>query len=362
MRHRSRFALVALTSATALVLGTGAAAAHGRPGAPPSPPSPVASGLVTPLSLDVTARGEIYVAQAFAGTLTRIAKDGTRTDVVSAPASVGAVSLDHKTLTWSERVGDETAVVSAVLKRRDAKGRVTEVDILAHEATTNPDQVSTYGLQGIDEACAATIPAELAPFLLPYTGQVDANPYGSVTVRGTTYVADAGANAVFAVSPRGKVSTLAVLPPVPVTITAEAAAENGLDPCVVGLTWLVEPVPTDVEVGRHGTLYVTTLPGGVEDASLGANGAVHRIDPRTGRVSLVARGFAGATNLAIAPDGTIYVTELFAGRLSAVGKRGSIRTVAELDQPAAVEWAKGRLYVSTQVFGDGTIVTIRPRR
>ena len=64
----------------------------------------------------------------------------------------------------------------------------------------------------------------------------------------TTYVADAAGNTILSVKPNGKVKTLAVLPPVPVVITPEAAAANKLPACTVGRTFNFEPVPTDVEV------------------------------------------------------------------------------------------------------------------
>ncbi|WP_199423164.1 ScyD/ScyE family protein [Actinotalea solisilvae] len=361
MRNVPRSAVPLVSSALVLAAAVPAAASAPTRYPPSHDPVVVASGLVGPLSFDVTARGDLYVGQSFAGILTHVTKEGERHDLVSvAPAGVGAVSEERGTVTWAEREAEGFAVTSSVLVRRAPDGTTTEVDLLAYEAAANPDAVNTYGIQGLDAACAATIPAELAPFLLPYQGQVDTNAYSSVTSGGTTYVADAGANAIFAVSASGEVSTVAVLPPTVIPITEEIAAAQGFDPCVAGHDFWAEPVPTDVELGRHGTLYVTSLPGGAEDDSLGANGAVYRVSPG-GDVELVARGFLGATNLAVAPSGTIYVTELFAGRLSAVSRSGEVSTVTELVEPAAVEWARGRLYVATQVFGDGTIVTLSPR-
>ncbi|HWS59020.1 MAG TPA: ScyD/ScyE family protein [Actinotalea sp.] len=362
MRHAPRSTLLTLSCATVLLAGASTATAAPPPSAPPSEPTVVADGLITPLSFAVTPRGDVYVGQAFAGTLTHITKEGVRHDVVSvAPASIGAVSVHDGTLTWAQREAEGFEVSSAVLFRQAPDGTTTQVDLLASEAAANADQVNTYGIQGLDDACAATIPAELAPFLLPYSGRVDSNPYSSLTAAGTTYVADAGANAIFAVSADGGVTTAAVLPPTAILLTEGMAAGFGLDACVAGHEFWAEPVPTDVEMGQDGMLYVTSLPGGAEDASLGANGAVYRVDPGTGDVALVARGFIGATNLAVAPNGTIYVTELFAGRLSAISRSGDLSTVAELDQPAAVEWQSGRLYVSTQVFGNGTILSLMQR-
>jgi hypothetical protein len=332
---------------------------------PPShDPTVVVDGLVTPLAFEVTPRGDLYVAQAFAGVVTHVTKEGEQHLVAKAApgSSVGAVSVSRGTVTWAERAGDGPVAVDAVLHRLAADGTQTTVEIFAYEVAVNPDQVNTYGIQGLTDECAAAIPEELAGLVLPYTGVADSNPYASVTVGSTTYVADAGANAILAVSADGVVSTAAVLPPVPITLTAAAAEALGLPDCVVGLTYWAEPVPTDVEVGRDGMLYVSSLPGGPEDDSLGANGGVYRVDPATGTVQLVTRGFLTATDLAVAPNGTVYVTELFGNRVSAITRSGAIVTVAELDSPAAIEWQKGRLYVATQVFGNGTIVSLAPGR
>ena len=81
------------------------------------------------------------------------------------------------------------------------------------------------------------------------------------------------------------------LKPVKVTITRRLRQANG----AAGVHWsarsyAVEAVPTDVEVGPDGKLYVTSLPGGPEDPSLGANGRVLRIDPATGKVTTVVGG------------------------------------------------------------------------
>lgn len=367
MRLALRTALIPLAPVAALAAAVAPATAHAPATPPPQEPTVVVDGLLTPLSFDVTPRGDLYVAQAFAGVLTHVTKDGEQHPFAEAApgSSVGAVSVSGGTVTWAERSDVDFVVTGALLHRRTADGTTTTVDVLAYEVAENPDAVNTYGIEGLTEECAAAIPEEVAPFVLPYTGMPDSNPYGSVTVGSTTYVADAGANAVLAVSKDGVISTAAVLPAVPITVTAQAAGNLGLPECAVGLTYWAEPVPTDVEVGRGGMLYVTSLPGGPEDDSLGANGAVYRVDPATGAVVLVARGFVGATNLAVAPNGTIYVTELFGGRVSAITRTGEIVTVAELVMPAAVEWQKGRLYVSTGALdfeNGGAVVSFIPAR
>lgn len=304
--------------------------------------------------------GKVLVGSAATGGIDAISTKGKVSQVVAPSGSeVAGLSQHRGTLTWGTSVHDEGtfAPVSAALVRRDAKGRTRTVDLLAYEKATNPDARSTYGFVGLAPDCAAQLPPEL----LGSPGGIDSHPYGTVTNRGRTYVADAGANAVLSVDPKGKVRTVAVLPPVKAKVTAAVADGLGLPGCVVGKKVALEPVPTDVEVGRDGFLYVTTLPGGPEDGSLGALGAVHRVNPRTGTVKTLASGFSGATGLAVAPRGTIYVTELFSGEVSKVDRRGKVSTLFRAESPAAIEYSRGKLVVSTKGFTEGTVVVAKAR-
>jgi hypothetical protein len=160
-------------------------------------------------------------------------------------------------------------------------------------------------------------------------------------------VADASANALLKVDNRGHVRTLAVLPPQPTEITAEMAEALGLPSCVAGVTYSFEPVPTDVEVGKDGFLYVTTLPGGPESPVLGARGKVWRVNPYTGAAKVIATGFLGATNLAIGKHGQIYVVELFAGQISVV-RNGHPQPYLARPGVVAVETSRsGALWAAT---------------
>ncbi|MFC6451388.1 ScyD/ScyE family protein [Cellulomonas gelida] len=320
----------------------------------------VAEHLAGPLTFGVGRHGSLVVGQAFAAQPTSVPKSGAPVPWYQGEegTDVAAVSIADGTTTFATRVGDQESVSSSLLMQRDRRGTIRQVaDLLAFEQSANPDAVNTYGFTDLPAECAAQVP----PMFAPYTGAVDSHAYGSVTVHGLTYVADAGANAILSVDRRGTVRTVAVLPPLEVTVTAEAADTFGLPDCVVGESYGFEPVPTDVEVGRHGALYVTTLPGGPEDGSLGANGALHRIDPRTGRITTLATGFAGATGVALDPSGNAYVAELQGNEVSVVTRWGKVRVLGAFTQPAGVEWANGTLYVSTDVFGDGSIVAAKVR-
>lgn len=360
-------------AATSLLLAAVPAAAHGGSHTPPPPDvTDLATGLVSPLSIAAGPRGTTFVTQNFAGLLTAVDRNGAAS-VLYASANgeeVGGVSYHHRTVTFTEtEYAGEMEPSGSTLRtlRLDRHGNPagparTVADIRAYEDAHNPDGDVVYGLRDTDQACLDQIEAE--DFPARYTGITDSHPYATTRARGTTYVADAGMNAVLSVSDRGKVRTVAVLPAQPVVLTAEAVAADGLPDCLVGETYWFESVPTDVEKGPRGRLYVSTLPGGPEDPSLGARGKVYTVDPRTGHVREVARGLLSATDLAVSPWGDVYVAELFGGRISRV-HHGTPRTVVEAPLPATVEWSKGDLLATVNALGEdpeappaGTLVRI----
>lgn len=316
----------------------------------------LAGGLVSPLGLAIGSDGTAYVSQTFAGKVTAIGKKGTR-DLVTVPGTASGVAVGRGALTFTSSEGPEGSQATR-LRRMRSDGQVTTLaDTGAYERRANPDRVNTYGFLGLSAACAAQLPPG---FPRTYTGIVESNPYKILPTRaGSWIVADAAANDLLRVSRSGRISTLAVLPPAPpVTLDAAAAQARGLPACTVGARFRFEAVPTDIERGPDGYLYVSSLPGGFDIASLGARGAVYRVNPFTGRARLIAYGFAGATDLAVSPNGTIYVTEMLGNRISVV-RHGRPRPLVTLTAPVAVEWSRGALYATTNPnSGPGTLVKI----
>lgn len=345
--------LVLAGAVLTLLAGSAApATAHGGGGGG----GPLAEGLVAPLAIDVTHRGEVLVSQSFAGVATKVGRDGTRTDLFAEPGLAAIGEGPFGTVLYTV-LGEDGR---SLLKVRFPWGATKELaDLGAHEANENPDQGNQYGVVGISDECAAEWPVEdLGP--PQYSGIVESNPYKMEVTLWGVYVADSAANAIWFVDWSGRVHTVAVLPPQPLRIPDDPAP-LGLPACVGGLTYNFEAVPTDIELGWGGA-YVSLLPGGPEDPSLGARGSVVKINPFTGSVRPYASGFLGATDLAVSPWGEVYVTELFGGRVSKATRSGPV-TVAELPGPTAVEWAQGRLYVA---YGfdfaapeNGALTTIR---
>ncbi|WBM80272.1 ScyD/ScyE family protein [Cryobacterium breve] len=308
-------------------------------------PVTLAEGLLGPLSLEVGRHNTVYVTQNFAGELTKVARDGTTSTLASAPGEeISAVTARKGTVYYARVAQDHSA---ATLRSIAPDGTDAELaDIAAYEKSANPDQNNSYGFVDLDPTCAAQFDPTQPPSVpATYTGVVDTHPYASLALWNGVYVADAGGNAILHVDWDGTVSTTAVLPPSePVTIDAAMIADIGFPACAAGHEYRFEPVPTDVELGPDGWLYVTSLPGGPEDASLGARGSVYRVDPDSGEVERVATGFVGATGLAVSQDdGTIYVAELFGGPAGtgqvSVLEPGSDTPSAlvAVSQPAAIE-------------------------
>jgi len=349
--------LVGLTAAaTAAVLAAGPAAA-----APEV--TPIADGLVGPLGLHVSADGT-YVAQNFAGLISRVRANGDVEDVFGVPDAAGLV-VDGKRFIYTKTVYNEDQVVqSASLKLRKANGDVRHLaSLLGFEQRRNPDKNVRYGVLGVGKSCRAKLPRPVKP----YSGILDSHPYAVAEAPNGWYVADAAGNDILKVTKTGKVRVVAVLEPVVTRITKKVAKGFGLPNCAVGLDAAFEAVPTDVEVAKNGSLVVSLLPGGPEDPSAGARGQVVRVDPKSGNQKVLARGFAGATDVAIG-GGKVYVAELFGGKISKINlKNGKVSRFVPLPLPSAVEYFRGKVFATYDALPadeqsppDGKLAVIDP--
>lgn len=358
---RVLIAAVALATSAALIVSV-PAQAQTRHQTKPSPNTTVLSTAVgAPFNLEVTS-GKLLVADGGSESVGKLNADGTITTLVGGvPGASGiAASGRGKYLAYTHTVGGEAGITDSGLTITGPNGFKIEADTLAYETAANPDGGTSYGIDNptqcmVDEFTKAGFPAS-------YTGLIDSHAYSVAAFGNRFVVADAGANALLWVNKAGKVSTLSVLPRHPLKLTAGIAAGLGLGDCVVGATYNFEAVPTDVEVGRDGYLYVTTLAGGPEDPSLGARSKVFRVNPWNGRSRQIASGLLGATNLAIGHGGKLYVAELFAGRISLV-KHGRVSEYLSLPGALALESGKdGTLYAATGITGPPTIVKISTRK
>jgi hypothetical protein len=360
--------LLALAAIPALALVPTQVGAHGSDHHSTTPKVKVIStDVMMPFSLDVGyGRRGLLVADGFTSTVSRVTRHGLVTVATGPqPGDVSGLarSRDGKTLAYTTLADDGTTTL-------EVKGphSAMSVNLSDFEKTHNPDGVVTYGVPEDTNQCAKDYLAKIPEIPAPtYKGQVDSHAYSVASLgHGAWAVGEAGGNDLLKVNRHGDISVIGLLPPQPHTFTAAEAAGMGAPDCLVGVTFAFEPVPTDIEVGKHGWLYVTTLPGGPEGPALGARGSVYRVNPWTGSHRLVATGFAGATNLALGRHGSIYVTELFGGKVSVI-KHGKVKPYVWIDSPLSVESLGRDLYVGTLVKfgpqgpeGTGSIVKVSP--
>lgn len=328
----------------------------------------VAEDLITPLGFAVGDDGTLFVAEAFAGLLTQVDTDGTHTEIASAPPGSGTAGVAttndgslYYTLTLPPEKGSPPETTLARVKPGGTSK--TLASLSDYEEQYNPDAGNVYGILKKNKCFYAA--KSLSKFLGPprYKGDIESNPYAVADDGyGGAVVADAAGNSIVRVL-GGKVSTVAVLPPImqkldKPTLRKEVRRINrklerrgkhpipktSLDACI-GNQYASNPVPTDVEVGNNGHYYVSTLPGFPE---MPGTSRVFRINAYTGAVRTVAKGFTGGVDLAVADDGTIYVAELFAFQVSRVDPGD--RTASEstfVECPTAVELdAGGHLLVA----------------
>ena len=306
----------------------------------------VVGGLVTPLSVAVADDGTVYASQNFAGKLTKKAPDQEAAVVYEAPGSeVGAVSVSGDVVTFAT-TGMGPKPSAKLWTMRGAESTATVVaNLWGYERKNNPDGNRKYGVIGLSKSCIASIPKKMRHGLVAYKGVQESHPYATYVAGGTTYVADAAANAIFSVTDAG-VSTVAVLPATKIEVTKKIRKAFGLPKCVQGKTFRAEPVPTDVEMGPDGNLYVTSLPGGPEDPSMGANGAVYRVNPTSGAVQKTAGGLLSPVGIAIEPNGTAYVSMLFPSVIMKQPLGGEPVPFAEVPFPGDVEYKDGFVYAT----------------
>jgi len=312
----------------------------------------VASGLNNPRMISVGSDGALYVAEAGVGgsgpcitgaegeacygrtgAVTKIA-GGKQTRVLSGlpslagPGGFGAsgpagIAVSGSTYTLSYGLG---AMPSA---RNDLPGMgrllgTTVRGSFGSRATTIGDIAAWEGVKDFDGA---------GP---------DSNPGGLALSGRTAVVTDAGANAVVRVTPRGKMSLLAVLP------SRLVPFGGGQIP--------MQSVPTAVAVGPDGAFYVSELTGFPFPAKAAR---IYRVVPGQ-RATIYASGLTNVTGLTwsrgrlyavqFADDGLLAVPEgeLPMGSLVEVRRDGNHRVVASgLTAPYSVAVRGTDAYVTT---------------
>lgn len=358
MHVRNRVALVAATALTCGALGGLPATAESPKAAAETPATVkvVAKNLNDPRQL--SEKGDyFYVAESGLNQIARVTKVGgaRKTVLTHVPNAQGVVYTGGKLYAASGASGpggQEVAGSRRIVSAKPGGKPKLFADLLKYELKYDPDnQIQQTGPD------ADTL----------------SNPYfviRSKSNKGYLLAADAGANDVLAISKKGKISNFFV--PQAITTGDCAKAEQNSD---AGPS--CDPVPTGLAYGPHSQLYVSGL-----SSETPGEGRVYVLD-KNGKLLKTLTGFSSPTGVAVAPDGTIYVSEALAGapegapppnfNFDSVGQivkvaPDSTRTYAQVSQPTGLLYSHGKLYASARsLYGaflqqpnQGQVVSVDP--
>jgi len=324
-------------------LGAGALVATAAPASAAPAPNPVRTitrNLDGPFGLQLHTRRSLLVAENVSGEITKVStRSGAKRVLVrNLPGPAGVASRAgsmYVVLSGPNEEGTPTPgrfAPTSVLKARADGSRVRVLaNLEKYELAHNPDgQVQFVDGKPVD--------ALSNPF------SVNVSKYGLL-------VADGGANDVLRVGRRsGKVRTFFAPP----TVKIPACLRPGVqaNPGTVGC----DPVPTGIAVAR-GSIYVSTLGAEVPGA-----GRIYKLNPHNGKVQRVWKGLTAPTGIAVAPNGTIFVSHVLEGapegapppgfdpatvgaitRISPSGRR----TTAQVTMPTGLTYRHGKLYATS---------------
>jgi hypothetical protein len=351
---RRRTTLIPAAAGALALLAAGFAPAQAA-----DPDDEVMTGLAMPLSVATTGQGVVFASENRIGQITMSLPGGGQ-QVIYTDADhreIGGLSVNGTNLLFTATVQGGKHPVAKVYSM-DLTGTPTELaDLWAYEKKHNPDGKVSYGLQGLSKSCKAAIPKKSRGEVLPPKGELDSHPYSTINFQGVTYVADAAGNDVLAIGDDGKVSTVAVLPAVKVKVDKGLRTSLKLPKCTQGKTFKGQPVPTDIEGGPDGKLYVTTLGGALGESM--PVGGLHTIDPATGAVVTLTGALMSPTGLAIGNDGTTYISQLFAQNIITIPFGSTeVATFAEVPFPGDIDVVGTDVYATLTDLtnpGDGSV-------
>jgi hypothetical protein len=331
---------LAVVGASALTV-LAASPAHASTGHSGPPIKTITSGLDGPYGLDIQSSTRAVITESDTGEITAVnLKTGAQSTVISGlPGPSGVATHANRIYVVLGGGGPDgppppSAYPPASLLVANENGTGVRVlaDLMAYELQYNPDGQ-----------------AQFDPLGRPYDAL--SNPFSMTYTKWGLLIADGGANDVLRVDPStGKISTYFVPPTAktPECLAPDAQANLGTVGC--------DPVPTGVAV--HGKyVYVSTLGAEAPGAA-----AIWKLDGRTGKVLKVWYGFTALTGIAVAPTGTVYVSEVLHGAPpgeepppgfdpSTVGRITRIQdgkiTHAQVTMPTGLEYFGGRLYASS---------------
>jgi hypothetical protein len=330
-------------------------------GAADGPLEVVASGLDNPRGIVIGPQGKVYVAEA--------GKGGSRCAMLPSPegettelcyGSTGAVTevsggaqrqVLRRLPSLAERDGSFATGPHDVSLRGSGPLAIT----MGLGGPSSDELVQQFGhrarllgtLLEAPPGGPVHVAADLAAFEAarnPDGGAIDTNPYGVLARPGDrSFVADAGGNALVRVGPNG-MSPVAVFP----SQLVDAPPFLGLPP---GAQIPAESVPTSVAQGPDGAFYVGELTG---FPFAKGKARVWRVVPGQAP-EVFATGFTNIIDVTFGPDGSMYVLELAKNGLLSGDPTGALTRVAPDGSRTEVA-SEGLVFPGgVAVAGDGTV-------
>ncbi|HET6171634.1 MAG TPA: ScyD/ScyE family protein [Gaiellales bacterium] len=369
-------------AAIAAIAAVPSAQAHSPKTAPSAPAwKTVASGLDNPRGLAVAKNGDIWVAEAGRGGAGPCQPGNEAGSPASCFGASGAYTLVHngvqkRVVTGLPSFGDE-GTGDAAIGASDIVVNGSHVTGLVGGGGGRDERAALVAAAGPAAGLFDTmlkidpwkgtvkVFADFAAYETdnnPDKGDIDSDSYGLAEVHGGFVVADAAGNDVLGVNFKKQISTLAVFPDVQV----DAPPFLGLP---AGTKIPMQAVPTTVAVRpRDPNVYVGQLTGFPFPPGA-AN--VWGVRP-DGSTFLYATGFTNIVDIAWGPKGSLYVVEIAsngllsgdpAGALIRVWPNGNKTTVAStgLNNPTGVAIAHdGTVYVTNYgtSAGKGTVLNL----
>jgi hypothetical protein len=330
----------------------------------------VAGGLNNPRGIDVSVNGRVFVAEAGTGKILVIRNGVVATFASGLPTATSPEGEATGPVNVSVRTGIGGAVAAVGAGPKNVDARFDSVLRLS------PRQGRVIAdIQAYRDAHPDTTDLDQPP------NPTDSNAYGIAALNGgRTLVTDAAGNELDLVGPGGQIQTVAKFPNA--VVSTSHLPPGVLPPFVTELP--AEAVPTSVAVGPDGWWYVGELKGfpftpgasRVWRISPSARNVVCDPTATSGPCTIYADGLTSITGLDFGPDGSLYVVEivkdgvfnLFSGgdiTGALIRIKGGVRTelvAGQLHAPGDVAVARnGTIYVTNLSIspGGGQVLAIR---
>jgi hypothetical protein len=340
----------------------------------------VATSLNSPRKISLGQDGTIYVAEAGTGGSDKCFGTGPSAICVGLSGSITRIAHGKQSrvvtglASWATPAQRDANGPAAVLVRggayyillQDSAINSKGVNPLGSDGAVAGDLIATPGGRALPKLVAnlaafeATHNPDHGAGPGPRFGNpsVDSDPYAFTPYRGGFAVADAGANDLLWISPKGTISLLAVFPTQTVRLSKAVAKEIGAPVAMRSIS--MQSVPSCVVVGPDGALYVGELTGRPFPPG---KARIWRIVPGR-KPAVYASGFTNISDLAF--DGrNLLVLEIAARGLLDPRSSGALiqlapggaRTVlasSGLVYPTGLAIGNDRIYISNYGVFPGT--------